>query len=95
MQDFDPDYPISFDSSDFWIESLYASAKNLKKAMSSMAGAAHDLLENIANIKGLPRRLSGSLGSLEEHLNNNIEALDDLFEAKSDWVHWGEARGQN
>jgi Rad3-related DNA helicase len=92
LQDFDPDYPLSFESRDFWIESLYTSAKSLRKAMSSMAGAAHDILENLANFKGLPRRISGSLGSLEEHLNDNIEALDDLFETKTDWFHWGEAR---
>jgi len=93
-QDVDLDYPLSFDSEDFWVESLYTSAKELKKAMSSMAGACHDLLENLGTIKGLPKRISGSLGSLEEHLNDNIDALDALFEKKIDWVQWGEARAR-
>jgi len=92
IQNIDPDYPLSLQSSEFWVESLYASAIHLKKIMSSFAGVTHDLLENLHHIKGLPRRMSGSLGSLEEHLNDNIEALDDLFEKKADWVHWVEAR---
>ena len=91
-QDVDPDYPAAFDLSEFWVESLYESAKDLNNTMSFLANSAHDFLENIAAIKGLPRRLAGSLGSLEEHLNDNIQALNSLFEKKEDWVHWGEAR---
>jgi ATP-dependent DNA helicase DinG len=94
-QDFDPDYPLAFDSEDFWITSLYASAQDLKKAMSSLAAICHDLLENLSSIKGLPKRISGSIGSVEEHLNDATDALEALFEKRADWVQWGEARARS
>lgn len=91
VQDFDPDLPISFHLKEFWIKSLYESAKRLYNNMNGLASAIHNLLEKIYELRGLPRRIPGSLGSLEEHLNGNATALKDLFDQRDDFVHWGEA----
>lgn len=92
IHDFDPDLPRTFGLDEFWITSLYESAKKLHDGLGALAGAIRQLMEELANIKGLPKRIAGSLASLEEHLNDNVEALHDLFESRVDVVHWGEAR---
>ena len=92
MADVDPDLPATFPLKEFWVESLYVGAKKLMKSIESFAGNIHQLLELLPSLKGLPKRIAGSLGSLEEHLNDNAEALESLFETTEDMVHWGEAR---
>lgn len=92
VRDFDPDLPLPFPLDQFWITSLYDSAKSLHDQLSALANAIHQLLEQLPNIRGLKKRIAGSLLALEEHLNENAEALNDLFETRDDAVHWGEAR---
>ncbi len=92
IDNIDPDYPTSFETKAFWVESLYASASVLKEAISSLELALHDLIPQLTDLKGLPKRVSGSLGAFEDHLSENAEALDYLFERKPDWVLWGQAR---
>jgi hypothetical protein len=36
IDNIDPDYPTSFETKAFWVESLYASASVLKEAVSSL-----------------------------------------------------------
>jgi len=91
VQDFDPDLPVAFHLKDFWVQPLYDSAGELLDALGALSSILHVLLEEVGSIKGLPRRIPGSLGSLEAHLNENSEALADLFETREDAVHWGEA----
>jgi len=92
VRDFDPDLPLPFPLDQFWIASLYDAAKSLHDQLSALANAIHQLLEQLPNIRGLKKRIAGSLLALEEHLNENAEALNDLFETRDDAVHWGEAR---
>ena len=92
IDNIDPDYPTSFETKAFWVESLYASASVLKEAVSSLELALHDLIPQLTDLKGLPKRVSGSLGAFEDHLSENDEALEYLFERKPDWVLWGQAK---
>ncbi|MBM4093676.1 MAG: hypothetical protein FJ276_30360, partial [Planctomycetes bacterium] len=92
LQEIDPEFPVAFHAEEFWIEPLYASAKALHESLGLLSAITHQLIEDAASIKGLPRRIPGSLSSLEAHLNENAEALGDLFESREDVVHWGDAR---
>lgn len=92
IDNIDPDYPASFETKAFWVESLYTSASVLKDAISSLELALHDLIPQLTDVKGLPKRVSGSLGAFEDHLSENDEALKYLFERKPDWVLWGQAK---
>lgn len=91
INDADPDYPIPFELSDFWIPSLFEDAKLLSEVISKMANKTRNLLEAFQTLSGIPAKLHGSLGSFEQRLNENNTGLSDLFEKKNDWVHWGEA----
>lgn len=91
ITDADPDYPIPFELSDFWIPSLFDDAKLLSEVISKLANKIRNLLEAFQTLSGIPAKLHGSLGSFEQRLNENSTGLSDLFEKKNDWVHWGEA----
>lgn len=97
ITDADPDYPIPFELSDFWIPSLFADAKLLSEVISKIENKTRNLLEAFQTLSGIPAKLHGSLGSFEQRLNENNTGLSDLFEKKNDWVHWGEAiaKGNN
>ena len=91
ITDADPDYPISFELSDFWIPSIFEEAKLLSEVISKLANKTRNLLEAFHTLSSVPSKLHGSLGSFEQRLNENNTGLTDLFEKKNDWVHWGEA----
>jgi len=91
ITDADPDYPIPFELSDFWIPSLFDDAKLLSEVISKLANKTRNLIEAFQTLSGIPAKLHGSLGSFEQRLNENNTGLSDLFEKKNDWVHWGEA----
>ena len=91
ITDADPDYPIPFELSDFWIPSLFDDAKLLSEVISKMSNKSRNLLEAFQTLSGIPAKLHGSLGSFEQRLNENNTGLSDLFEKKNEWVHWGEA----
>lgn len=91
ITDVDPDYPIPFELSDFWIPSLFDDAKLLSAVIAKLANKTRNLLEAFQTLSGIPAKLHGSLGSFEQRLNENNTGLSDLFEKKDDWVHWGEA----
>lgn len=91
ITDADPDYPIPFELSDFWIPSLFEDAKLLSEVISKLANKTRNLLEAFQTLSSVPSKLHGSLGSFEQRLNENNTGLSDLFENKNDWVHWGEA----
>ncbi len=91
IRDFDPDLPVQFSLDEFWVTPLYESAKNLYETFGALGNAVHQLLDQLSTIKGLPKRIAGSLASLEKHLNDNAEALHNLFETREDTVHWAEA----
>lgn len=91
ITDADPDYPIPFELSDFWIPSLFDDAKLLSEVISKIANKIRNILEAFQTLSGIPAKLHGSLGSFEQRLNENNSGLSDLFEKKNDWVHWGEA----
>ncbi len=92
IDNIDPDYPASFETKVFWVESLYTSAGVLKEALSGLEITLHDLIPKLSDVNGLPKRVIGSLGALEDHLSENDEALEYLFERKPEWVLWGQAR---
>lgn len=91
ITDADPDYPIPFELSDFWVPSLFEDAKLLSEVFSKMANKTRNLLEAFQTLSAIPAKLHGSLGSFEQRLNENNTGLSDLFEKNNDWVHWGEA----
>ncbi len=91
ISDADPDYPIPFELSDFWIPSIFEDAKLLCEFISKLSNKTRNLLEAFQTLSGIPAKLHGSLGSFEQRLNENNTGLLDLFEKKTDWVHWGEA----
>lgn len=91
ITDADPDYPIPFELSDFWIPSLFDDAKLLSEVISKLANKTRNLIEAFQTLSGIPAKLHGSLGSFEQRLNESNTGLSDLFEKKNDWVHWGEA----
>lgn len=91
--DLDPDIPKSFKLSDFWLKNkpLYDSTKDLLNRINELSTVINNLTAELETIKALPRRIPGSLSTLEEHLNENAEALKGFFEAREDTVHWAEA----
>ncbi len=91
ITDANPDYPIPFELSDFWIPSIFDDAKLLSEVISKLANKTRNLLEAFQTLSSVPSKLHGSLGSFEQRLNENNTGLSDLFEKKNDWVHWGEA----
>lgn len=91
ITDADPDYPIPFELSDFWIPSIFEDAKLLSEVISKLANKTRNLLEAFQTLSSVPSKLHGSIGSFEQRLNENNTGLSDLFEKKNDWVHWGEA----
>ena len=95
VKEIDPDYPLPFELLDFWIPSLFEDAKKLSEAITKLSNKTSNILELFTTISGLPVRLQSSLGSFEQHLNENNTGLTDLFEKKNDWVHWGEALAYN
>jgi len=92
VQDFDPDLPIAFKTDDFWVTSLYDSAKELLDVLQSLSLSIEASLEQIQTLKGLPKKLPSSLGSLGEHVEESIEALSSLFDTGPNIVRWGEAK---
>jgi len=91
ITDADPDYPIPFELSDFWIPSIFEDTKLLSVVISKLTNKTRNLLEAFQTLSGIPAKLYSSLGSFEQRLNENNTGLSDLFEKKNDWVHWGEA----
>ncbi len=104
--DFDPDQPVVFPLSMFWalpeeeISSDMPQMVEIRTATSLLADqidalslAIEEVLGGFSSWHGLPRRLAGSLGSLLQHLEENLEALRSLLDVEAeDQVHWAEAR---
>jgi superfamily I DNA/RNA helicase len=91
--DYDPDTPVLFSTADFWIPSLYRPAHTLLGQLQALSLAAEALLEKLPYLRGMPRRLPGSLGTLHQHIEENAEALSALLSPDAqDQIRWGEAQ---
>lgn len=91
--DFDPDQPVLFPLSEFWELALLQHSETLAQQCSDLSVAIEAVLEDFSRWPGLPRRLTGSLGSLQQHLEENLTALRSLLSQDNEnQVHWAEAR---
>jgi ATP-dependent DNA helicase DinG len=91
--DYDPDTPVLFPMADFWVTSLRQPAHTLLGQLQVLSLATETLLEKLPYLRGLPRRLSSSLGTLHQHIEENAEALGTLLASDAeDQIRWGEAR---
>lgn len=91
--DYDPDMPVLFPMAEFWIPSLHQPAHTLLGQLQALSLATETLQEKLPYLRGLPRRLASSLGTLHQHVEENAEALAALLTPDAeDQIRWGEAR---
>lgn len=91
--DYDPDVPVLFSMADFWITSLHQPAHALLGQLQALSLTIETLQEKLPHLRGLPRRLASSLGTLHQHVEENAEALAALLTTDAaDQIRWGEAR---
>ena len=94
IEDTDPEFPMVFKTDKFWVDSLYKSAEDLQTSIKNLTLSVASLLNQIADINALPKRMHGSLTKFSVSLNEAFEALVKLFDKDEDYVRWGEARIQ-